>query len=314
MSKVATKNHGRRLMNSSSANPSRPPAGPVGRRAAVLALFFFLFGIALTAAWFEYGKNGLPGRRAAGLSGDTLDLLRHLNSPVQLQFYSVLPPGSTPQSIQDFSLRVEYLLSEFQNANPAKIQVVTNISPSNANADAAAASGLRPFNRENGGVCFLGITVACGGQTESLAQLQPAWERALPYDLARAILRVIAEAPPPVIVKSVPVTPAMTNELLRLIPDIHATSLEDADRIFRQDFVDQCTKAGAEMEAQINTAAREAARAQTGGSAAELETARKHLLQVQLEQADKLKEIAAHLQLQMAAFQQMKAASTNAPK
>jgi hypothetical protein len=280
----------------------------------MLALIFFLLGVALTVAWFEYGKNRLPGPSVAGLSGDTLELLRHLNSPVQIRFYSVLPPGSVSQSVQDFSQRVDRLLSAFQNANEADIQVVRNISAAGTNADAAVASGLRPFNLENGEACFLGIIVVSGGQTESLAQLRPEWEPALPYDLARAILRVTAETAPPVVAKSVPLTPAITNEILRLIPNINAATPEDADRIFHDDFLNQCAKAGAEMEAQINAAAQEVVKARSGGSPAEQEAARKHLSQVQFEQTEKLKEVAAHLQSQLAAFQQMKAATTNAPK
>jgi hypothetical protein len=237
-----------------------------------------------------------------------------LNAPVQIQFYSVLPPGSASQSLQDFSQRVDRLLSEFQNANPAKIQVVRNISAAGANADAAAGDGLRPFNLEKGEACFLGISVANGERKESLVQLQPEWESALPSDLARAILRVATETPPLVVAKSVPLTPAITNEIMRLIPNINAASPEDADRIFHQDFLNQCAKAGAEMEAQINAAAQKVVNAQNSGSPAELEAARKHLSQVQLEQTEKLKEVAAHLQLQLAAFQQMKAATTNAPK
>jgi hypothetical protein len=297
-------------MNSSSAKVPRPPA----RRAPVLALFCFLLGVALAVAWFEYGKRGLPGEGAAGLSGDILDQLRHLNSPVQIQFYSVLPPGSAPQPVQNFSQRVDRLLSEFQNANDAEILVVRNISAAETNADAAAAGGLRAFNLENGGACFLGITVTGGGKTESLAQLQPEWEPALPFDLARAILRVAAETPPPVVAKSVPLTPAITNEIARLIPDVNATSPEDADRIFHADFLNQCAQAGAEMEAQINTAAQTVVKAQNSGSPADLEVAQKHLSQVQLEQTEKLKAVAAHLQLQLAVFQQLKAAATGSPK
>ena len=123
-----------------------------------------------------------------------------------------------------------------------------------------------------------------------------------------------AETPPPVVAKSVPLTPALTNEILRLIPDINAASPEDADRIFHQDFLNQCAKAGAEMEAQINAAAQEVVKAQNSGSPADLEAARKKLSQVQFDQTEKLKEVAAHLQLQLDAFQQMKAAATNAVK
>src|ERR1039457_889669 len=301
-------------MNSSPANTPNAPrsnARTPGRRAPVLALFFFLAGVGLTVAWYEYGKNGSPGKNRIELSSGTLDLLRQLNVPVQIRFYSVLPAGTASQPLQDFSQRVDLLLFQFQNANPAKIQVVRNVSATGA--DAAAADGLRPFNLEKGEACFLGVTVASGERKESLAQLQPEWESALPSDLARAILRVAAETPPPVVAKIVPLTPAITNEILRLIPDINAASPEDADRIFRQDFLNQCAKAGAEMETQINTAAQEVVKAQNSGSPAELEVARKHLSQVQLEQTEKLKEVAAHLQLQLAAFQQMKAA-TNAPK
>jgi len=304
-------------MNSSATKvPDAPPpaARPAGARGPVLALLFFLLGAGLTFAWFEHGKNGPPGQGVAVLSADTLDQLRQLKSPVQIQFYSVLPPGSAPQSVQDFSQRVDRLLSAFQNANAAQIQVSRNLSAAGNNADAAAASGLRPFNLENGEACFLGITVASGGQTETLAQLRPEWEPALPYDLVRAILRVIAAAPPPVVAKIVPLTPAITNEVLQLIPNFAAATPEDADRIFRQDFVNQCAKAGAEMEAQINAAAQEIVKAQNGGSAADLDAARKKLSQVQFDQTEKLKDVAAHLQLQLDAFQQMKASMTNSAK
>src|ERR1035441_1904932 len=253
-------------MKSSPANTPNAPrstARPPGRRAPVLALFFFLAGVGLTVAWFEYGKSGLSGQSGAGLSRSTLDLLRQLNAPVQIRFYSVLPAGTASQSLQDFSQRVDLLLSEFQNANPAKIQVVRNVSATGA--DAAAADGLRPFNLEKGEACFLGVTVAIGDRKESLAQLQPEWESALPSDLARAILRVAAETPPPVVAKIVPLTPTITNEILRLIPNLNATSAEDANRIFHQDFLNQCSKAGAEMEAHINAAAQEVVKAQNGG-------------------------------------------------
>ena len=298
-------------MNSSPATTPNAPGSPArtpGRRALIFALCCFLLGV----AGFEYGKISLPGKNRAELSSSILGLLGQLNAPVQIRFYSVLPPGTASQSLQDFSQRVDRLLSEFQNANPAKIQVIRNVSA--AGADAAVADGLRPFNLEKGEACFLGVTVASGERKESLAQLQPEWESALPSDLARAILRVAAETPPPVVAKIVPLTPAVTNEILRLIPNLNDTSAEDANRIIHQDFLNQCAKAGAEMESQINAAAQEVVKAQNSGSAADLEAARKKLSQVQFDQTEKLKEVAAHLQLQLDAFQQMKAAATNSPK
>ena len=260
-------------------------------------------------------KTGLPGQGAAGLSGDTLELLRHLNSPVQIRFYSVLPPGSAPQSVQDFSQRVDRLLSAFTNANAAEISVIRNISTEEANADAAAAAGLRPFNIEKGDACFLGIIVASGGRKESLPQLQPEWEPALPFDLARAILRRDrgnrAARGREKQFRSRP--PSPTRSCVSS-PIIKAASPEDADRIFHEDFLNQCAKAGAEMEAQINAAAQEVVKAQNGGSPAELEAARKQFVAGAAGTGGKLKEVAAHLQLQLAAFQQMKAGATNSVK
>ena len=163
-------------------SPTTPQADrqivkPSGWRSLVLVPAFFLLGAVLAGVWFKYGKHAagslLPGQE---LSGPTVDLLRHLNSPVEIRFYSVLPPGSAPEPLQDFSRRVDHLLSEFQSANDSKIRVTRNVSTLGPNADAAAAHGIHPFNLDKGDACFLGLTVACGERKESLPQIQPEWE------------------------------------------------------------------------------------------------------------------------------------------
>jgi hypothetical protein len=249
-----------------------------------------------------------PGQSGTGLSDQTVALLHHLNSPVELRFYSVLPTGSAAEPLKAFPRRVDHLLSEFQGANGRQIHVVRNLSISRANADAAAAAGIRPFNLDKGDACFWGIIVASGGRKESLAQLQPEWEPALPFDLARAILQVTATPSSPVVKASPPVSPETTNEILRLIPDVNGTSLEDGIRILREAAVEKFSEAGAEMEKQIQAAQQQASNAQNGQSEAEQQAAMKHLQQVQLDQAEKLKALAAQLQAQVSAFEQMKAA------
>ena len=303
-------------MKPSSANtPQNPDPQTVrasGRSTSILMLLVFLLGAVLAGVWFKYGEHTAgffsPGQSVPGLSDNTREQLRHLNSPVELRFYSVLPPGSAPETLQDFSRRVDHLLSEFQNANDGQVHVTRNLSTSRANADAAAADGIHPFNLDKGEACFLGITVASGGRKESLAQLQPEWEPALPFDLARAILQVAATPSSPVAKASPPVSPETTNEILRLIPDVNGTSLEDGIRILREAAVDKFSEAGAEMEKQIQAAQQQAVNAQNGLSKAEQQAAMKHLQQVQLEQAEKLKALAAQLQAQVSAFEQMKAA------
>ncbi len=297
-------------MNSSTPNDSPGRGRSIWGGALMAAVVAFLLGAFLATAWFEYGAALLSGRQAE-LPADVFEPLRQLQAPVQIRFYSVLPAGNASPALQEFSRRVEHLLSEFQNANTAKIKIVPLISPAPTNAAAAAAEGLQAFNLNKGEGCFLGLSIVSGTRKETLPRLDPAWEDALPFDLTRAILSVTASGAPVAAPTTVALTPSITNEILRLIPDVRSTSVGDADRIFHGEFMRQCGVVGAEMESQINAAAQAVIRAQNGGSPAELEAARKHLAEVQMQQTEKLREIAAHLQLQLAAFQEMKAAATH---
>ena len=298
------------MMKPSSANtpPATGPqtARPSGWRPLILAPVFFLLGAVLAGVWFKYGK---PATVGTGLSGNTLDLLCHLNSPVEIRFYSVLPPGSAPGPLQDFSRRVDRLLSEFQSANDGKIHVTRNVSTSGSNADAASADGIHPFNLDKGAACFLGLTVACGGRKESLPQLQSEWEPALEFDLARAIFHVTATQSPATVAPNTQASPEVTNEVVRLIPNLKGTSLEDGTRILREAALRELTATGMEMEDKLKAAQQQLSDAQSGQSEAEQQAAMKHLQDVQLEQGYKYKQIAARLQAELAVFQQMKAAA-----
>lgn len=306
----------RRLMKPSAAPASSPassaPAQPSGSRVLLVALIFFLLGAILAGVLFKSGKAGfLAGQGASVLPGDIADQLRHLAAPVQLRFYSVLPPGSASEALQNYSSRVDHLLSKIEDINGSRIHVVRNISTVETNADAATADGIQAFNLDKGEACFLGITVNCEGRKTSLARLQPAWEPALPFDLARAILQVTAPAAAAV-AKSAPISPAVTNEIQRLIPDLNGTSLEDGSRILRQASVQQLMTAGAEAENQINQAKQQLAEAQANGSDTAVAAAQKHLQEVQSQQALKVQTIAAQLQDELTVFQQMKAAAAPA--
>jgi len=297
-------------MNPSFANTlgtPDPDTRESGRATSVLLLVAFLLGAALAGAWFKYSARRAD--RSSELSNQAAELVRHLNSPVEIRFYSVLPPGSALETLRDFSRRVDRLLLEFQSANDHQIHVTRKISASGANADAAAADGIRPFNLEKGEACFLGITVVSRERKESLPRLRLEWEPALPFDLARAILEVTAKPLSPVTKASPPIPPETTNDIRRLIPDIKGISLEDGIGILRQAAVGKFSDAGAEMEKQIQAAQQQLANAQKGGSETEQQAALKHLQQVQLDQAEKLKAIAAQLQVQISTFEQMKAAT-----
>jgi hypothetical protein len=204
---------------------------------------------------------------------------------------------------------VDRLLSEFQSANDGKIHVTRNVSTSGSNADAASADGIHPFNLDKGAACFLGLTVACGGRKESLPQLQSEWEPALEFDLARAIFHVTATQSPATVAPNTQASPEVTNEVVRLIPNLKGTSLEDGTRILREAALRELTATGMEMEDKLKAAQQQLSDAQSGQSEAEQQAAMKHLQDVQLEQGYKYKQIAARLQAELAVFQQMKAAA-----
>jgi hypothetical protein len=283
--------------------------GPAQARIGIIVLVFL--GLAAGAFWyFQYGsRHGTIGMIGRGgrvvLSDSTKAVLKGLDSPVEIHFYSLLDQASVPAATFAFAGRINQLLAEYQKVAGGKISVTSHNSLSDA--DAASADGLKPFNLDKGDACFLGLTVVCGSQKESLPQIQPEWEPALDFDLARAILHVTAIAATPVVKASAPVSPEVTNEVVRLIPDLKGTSLEDGIGILRAAAVNKMNEAGAEMEKQIQVAQQQLADAQNGRSDEEQQAAMKHLQQVQLEQAEKLKVIAARLQAQISTFEQMKA-------
>jgi hypothetical protein len=293
-----------------ASSPAQPQASR--RQPLVLAIWAFVLGIALAGVWFH--KHQVVSENG-GLSAPTQNLLGHLQSPVTIRYYSLLPAGSADEPLQAFGGRVAQLLGAVQAAGGDKIQLSSVTEPAETNITAATADGLQPFNLDKSDACFLGIVVTSGKNTESLARLQPEWEPALESDLDRAILRVAGTAAPaklpPEVAKPSSETIATIN---RLIPDVSTVSTEQAGQIFSAEYLKQCGEVGAEMEAQVNAAAQQVVAAQNNGSAADLEAAQKKLAQAQLAQGQKLKDLAAQLQIQQAVFQQMKAGATNAAK
>ncbi len=287
--------------------------GPVRGRISIFVLVLVFLGLAAGAFWYnrharEHGAIGMFG--VVVLSDSTKAVLKNLASPVEIRFYSLLDQASVPAATFAFADRVNQLLAECQRVAGGKISVTRHDSL--ADADAASTDGIKPFNLEKGSACFLGLTVVCGGQKESLPQIQPEWEPALEFDLARVILHVSAATATSIIQASAPISPETTNEVLRLIPDVKGTSLDDGIGILREATVNKFREAGAEMEKQIHAAQQQAADAQNGRPEAEHQAAMKHLQQVELEQAEKLKAIAAQLQDQISVFEQMKDAASTA--
>ena len=287
-----------------SARPAQPSFPR--RRLLLLAGTFFMLGAILAGVWFHRQNSS---RGTGELAAPTKSLLEQLAAPATIHYYALLP-GNTDAALQAFAGRVADLLDAMQTASGGKLQVIRIDTPADTNVTAASAEGIQAFNLDKGEACFLGVTVASGKNQEALARLQPEWEPALQFDLARAIERVTAVPPAP---KPAPEIAKPSQEIVssihQLVPDVNATSLADADRIFHDDFLKQCVAASQKFQEEINTATEQVTRAQSNGSAADEETARKQLQELQLTQGEKLKALAARLQIQLAVFQQMKDAA-----
>ncbi len=278
----------------------------------VLVAVFFLAGIALSAWWFKSASNGPKSMAAtestaeAKLSGGTREVLQRLGAPVEIRFYSSLDPASVPGSVQAFADRVEKLLSLYEQSSGGKIKVTLHNSRSNFNANAAVKDGIKAFNLDKGDACFLGLTVARGGQQETLANLAPEWEPALESDLTRAIDRAGPAAAVPV------VTQADTSALeavKRAIPNVDSISLDEGTRLLRDSALAEFRQAAQELETKVREAQQRYLAAQSGQSEAEQQAAMRDLQQAQAEQADKLKQVAADSKARIEALQRLKSSA-----
>lgn len=294
-----------------STLPANSPGTPrKSGHPLLLAGISLVLGAAAAGAWFHFQNSAsVPNGQ---LAPQTLNALAHLGRPVVIRFYSLLPANSAGDDLQSFSDRTSALLDQVQNASGGKVQVISVNIPAETNADAATTDGIQPFNLDQGAACFLGAAISSGERKESLARLQPEWEPAVQYDLVRAIDRVAAvpvpPSAPPAIAKP---SPEILSSIKQLIPDPAAVSLEDANKVFHAQFMADCAQIGAEMETQINAAQQQLAAAQNGGSPEAAAAAQKHLLEVQLQQGDKMKQVATDLQTRLAVFQKLKAGATN---
>jgi len=282
----------------------------------ILLLLFFLLGIGVGAFWFAHAAhpasvkaatetNSLP---SSVLSGSTKAVLNRLQSPVEIRFYSMLDRATVSPALFPFSEQVNRLLSAFQRESNGKIHVILYNALSDSAAHSADLDGIKAFNLDKGNACYLGLVVACNDNRESLADLAPEWEPALEYDLSRSIVRVTTPKPAP----SAPVVDtskpdaSQLEDVKRAVPNFATVSVEAGTQILRETALNDFKTAVNEMQTRVDKARQRLSQTQNGGSEAEQQAALKELQQIQTEQTEKLKAIAARLQMQITALKQLK--------
>jgi hypothetical protein len=279
-------------------------------RVPILVIAFFLLGIVASALWFSRSTPANEGDASAesesvGLLQNTRDVVERLDAPVAIRFYAVLDPASVSETERAFAERVGQLLSAIERESEGRIKVTRYAS--DADAKAASADGIQPFNLDKGDACFLGITVEQNERKESLPRLSPEWEQAIELDLARAIARVtsVQPAPGPLAYMSGGDTNAI-QDLRRAVPNLASISLEQGSQLLREAALSEFKAAAGEMETRLKQAQQRLNVAHRGESDAEQQEAMKELQRVHVEQTEKLKEIAARLQAQLAELERLK--------
>ncbi len=286
---------------------------------AVVALTVgFACGLGASALWIHRAAQpGLGpdqpvrgGAESAGLSEGTKAVLRRLQSPLELRFYSVFDPATAPEPLKSFTHRVDQLLTSYQHEAEGKLRITRVTGPAYANARGAMVDGIKPLSTGGGEDCFLGIAILSPLHKESLPQLAPEWEAALEIDITRAIANTAETVPATstVLAAKPKSNSATIDEVKVIVANADSVSLEEGTRLLRQAALKEFTKAAAEGQAELKSAQERLSQAQAGGNEAEQQAAVKRLQEVQAMQANRLKEIAAKSQEQVDAFHALKGA------
>lgn len=245
-----------------------------------------------------------------GLSASTKTVLAGLSEPVEIRFYALLDPSSTPDALRAFASRAGRLVELYQHEAEGKIRLTRLESPGDAAAQAATADGLRPFNQDKGEACFLGIAILQKERKELLSELTPDWEPALESDLTRAISRV-NQANRPLAPAPTPAASAQNSntlaEIKRAIPDPNAMTLQEGKRFLRQENQKAFRAVAEQMHREIQAAQDRFRQVEQSASETEMRAARDEIQRLQSAQADKLKQIALQGQAQIAAWEELKA-------
>jgi hypothetical protein len=110
----------------------------------------------------------------------------------------------------------------------------------------------------------------------------------------------------PFVASHPPVDAATIEAVKQAIPDYASVPLADGTQILRAAALKQFAAAATEMDAQVKQAQEQLVQAENGQSTAGQSAALKHLQQIQADQTEKLQQIAAQLQAQIAALKQLK--------
>jgi hypothetical protein len=157
---------------------------------------------------------------------------------------------------------------------------------------------------------FLGVaaTIFCFHLAAKRSAQNPVVQASAQSSAGESAAPVANAAPPAqsVVATPQPMDPAAITEVKRTIPNYASLSLEAGTQILRQAALKKFASAAKEMESQVANAQAGLSEAENSKSASDQQAAMKRLQQTQTAQTEKLQQIAAQLQAQIAALKQLK--------
>lgn len=180
----------------------------------VVAMFAVIVGINLIGNRVKV-RVDLTAEHAYTLDPGTRAILSKLDTPVQVRLYCSRSEPYMPVTVKQYAQRVEDLLNEFRQVSKGmvEIQKLDPVPDSDAE-DSARIDGIEPQETGRGDQFYIGASVTMLDQKETLPVLNPARERQLEYDLARAISRVASPSKPVVGIMSPLPWQGMNNPMM----------------------------------------------------------------------------------------------------
>ncbi|HVM47007.1 MAG TPA: Gldg family protein [Candidatus Acidoferrum sp.] len=168
---------------------------------------------------FVRARADMTQEKAYTLSDGTKAILRKMDTPVTIKFYCTQSESATPETVylKGYARKVEDLLAEYKQVAGNKLKIEKyDPQPDSDAEDSARLDGLEATPLPGVDRFYLGLTVKCADEQESIPFLAPNRERLLEYDISRAIARVEAPEKPTVgVMTALPVFGMPSNPMMQ---------------------------------------------------------------------------------------------------
>jgi len=162
----------------------------------VVVMFAIIVALNLIGGVLK-ARVDMTEERLYSLSPGTRAILKKLDSPVEIRFYSTQRGNQIPAQLRTYAQHVEDLLDEFRQASGGNVEVKKfDPEPDSETEDLANLDGVEGQLMQNGEKFYLGLAVSMDPAKVSIPLLSPDREKLLEYDLARALSQVISTNKP----------------------------------------------------------------------------------------------------------------------